>query len=256
MIKSHTLAFNLPSEVEIATSLLYKLNEQTRFLHTVIDLGFPLEYGGDIPSDIEAAKRGNTALLIQTAHSHGYDFYRMENKGVSQNWSEVYRLLQVTDEDVLIGVEPDETPLNKGWVQAMADVLMEGSIGLVSLLMPEQEDWLKSNPNVYTEKQIAGHRCYVIHGTMSMALIGFSGKFLNKMGGIPVPDGTTIYGNIESASYAKLKEHGFEWCFLADYKVKHKEDTPIYRRYKTDITYGQYSGSKQIHFIDWLKLQK
>lgn len=256
MIYTMTLGYNLPSEI---AEKLYLLRQQNKgdYQHFVIDLSFPLRYGSDVPKDIEDAKTQNIIDLLRYSEYYECKYLSIPNVGVSQNWSRVYEELKVGANDVLIGIEPDEKPLNKGYVQAMADVLLsDRKIALVSLLMKEQEQYLKDNPQSFTEENIAGHRCYVVHGTMSMAMIGFSGRFLNEIGGIPVPDGTSIYGNIESASYNEIKEHGYEWCFLADYYVEHQENVPLYREYKTAVTSGAYAGNKQIDLEAWLKTKQ
>lgn len=255
-IRIMTLGFNLPSEIEIAINLLYEKNKSTSFDHTIIDLGFPLKYGADIPDDIEATKEENSLELMSIAKKYGSAYVKIKNIGVSQNWSFASKLLCVGKDDVIIGCEPDETPLTDDWVSAMSDVLSEKNVAMCSLLMKDQEVWLKDRPDVYKEKIIAGHRCIEVNGAIAMALIGFSGAFLEKASEVPVPSGSSIYGSIEAASCSKISALGYSWCFLADYYVKHNENVPLYRKYKTDITSGNYSGVKQIHFEQWLQLKK
>mgnify|MGYP001568893692 CR=1 FL=1 len=48
----YTLSFNLVTEVEKATERLYKQNKHN-FEHYIVDLGFPLVKGDEIPDNIE-----------------------------------------------------------------------------------------------------------------------------------------------------------------------------------------------------------
>jgi len=127
---------------------------------------------------------------------------------------------------------------------------------LVSLLLRGQEKWLAENPYAYSRKIISGNKCCIVNGIAGMAMIGYSGKFLNEIGGIPVPNDWAIYGYIESASYNRIKEKGYEWCYLEDYTVEHQENVPLLRSWKTDITSGEYAGKKQISFEKWLNIKK
>lgn len=255
MIFVHTLSFNLTSETEEATRLLYELNPDKNFRHVIVDLGFPLEYGADIPEDIAEAKKRNSNKLKDICAHYGSEYFKALNVGVSQNWNQVMNHVGITKNDVLICCDPDERPKTKGWVQAIADVLTNKKMAACALVMPDQKEWLVKHPTSATLMTIKGHDVFAINGTLSMAQVGFSGKFLIENGGVPVPEGHAIYGYIESAFSKALRNTGMGWCILSDYYVEHTECSTLYRAWKTDITSGKYTGNAQVDFEDWLRLQ-
>lgn len=253
MIYVHTLSFNLPSETAEATRLLYELNPDNNFKHLIVDLGFPLEYGADIPSNIEEAKFNNSIKLMKIAKEFGSDYIKVENIGVSQNWNQIIEHLQITEDDVLICADPDERPSNSGWVKAIADVLTNSpKIAACALVMPEQREWINAIPSVATKARIHGHEVFLINGTLSMAQVGFSGRYLVK-NGIPIPEGYGIYGHIEGAFTKSLRNTGMGWAILQNYYCEHTECSTLYREWKTQITSGDYKAEKQISFESWLE---
>ena len=210
----HTLAYNLVSETEKATKLLYDQNDN--FEHYIFDLGFPLVTDKII--NLKLAKKKNSELLRELASKYGSKYVKIENVGVSQNWEAAWRYIGMDDEDVLIGADPDEHTQNEGWVNAMGDVLRNG-FGLASLMMVGHEGLLARKP----VRKIEGHNVMVNPGGINWALIGMSGKFLRLMNGVPVPKGALRYGWIESAVGDEIKKHGVDWCVLTDYKVRHTD---------------------------------
>lgn len=254
MIKCFTLAYSLCDDIDNVVRKLYEQNK-CEFSHLIIDLGFPLEYGADIPEDIGVAKQANSIRLQKIADKYGSEYVRMENLGVSQNWTQAMNYLHVTDEDILVGVEPDEVPQQDGWLQAMADVL-KGDIVLCSLVAEGQYEWLQATKGVWAHRIINEHNCAVVHGPTSMGLIGYTGKFLREIQGVPVPKEMGIYGSLEWASYGMVEKLGYKWCFLMDYGITHTENAPLYRAWKSDVVHGDYAGAKQIHFDKWLEIKR
>lgn len=243
----HTLAYNLPSEVKDAVTILYQQNESRYFEHVIVDLGFPITKGDQIPRNIERSKLMNTQNNIDTALTFGSKFLSFPNEGVSQNWERVRKHFDIQDGDVLICADPDERPKNHGWVKAISDVITNGKkIAWCSLMMKEHE------PHVAHLKKtnIAGHDCYLMDGGLNWAQGGFSGKFLNDIGEIPVPTGAPIYGWIEDACVRKMRPLEYQVAILADYYVEHTECSPLYRAWKTEITSNVKKG--QITFDEWL----
>lgn len=242
----HTLAYNLVSETEKSVKLLYEQNEN--FVHVIVDLGFPLTED-KIPENIQRAKLINSELLRDMANRYGSRYFKTENIGVSQNWTAVYKHLKLSDYDTLICCDPDERPKNNGWVKAVGDVLKYNSrYAWVSLMMPEHVEEL-SNVRI-DERFPSGHRVFEIEGGLNWAQGGFSGRFLNRCGGVPFIKSHPVYGHIETASIAKMKETEQTWCFLPDYIVEHTDyelghegTSKILRDWKNYIV---FSGKKQI----------
>lgn len=247
----HTLAYNLTSEVRDAVDLLYKQNNSGYFTHVIVDLGFPIIEKNDIPLNIDAAKLINARENIDTAIKYGSKFMHIQNQGVSQNWEAVRNKFNISDDDVLICADPDERPKNDGWVKAISDVInAEKKIAWCSLMMREHQSLLRNTE----ERRIAGHRVYVMNSGFNWAQGGFNGKFLNQIGGVPVPKGAPIYGWIEQACTEKMQKLGYKIAILADYFVEHTECSPLYRAWKTDITSNVKDG--QIDFETWLRKKK
>ena len=246
MINVHTLAFNLVSEVEKATKSLYHLNDD--FHHIIVDLGFPLEKGDEIPKDIRKAKLRNSRKLKALAKKYGSEYVKLPNIGVSQNWTAVYNHLNMKDGDVLIGADPDERPLQKGWVKAMATVL-ESGISMASLTMPNQ---------ITSNSVINGIRVAIIQGSSQWALIGFRKEFIDYMGEIPYPENAQRYGWIE-AEVSQYFSGQYKMAFLTDYTVIHTDyeldhsvGSKLLREWKNLIIF-QLNKYGQISFEEYLE---
>lgn len=253
----HTLCWNTVDEVERATKSLYELNDKDDFTHIICDLGFPLEKSDVIPENIEDEKEENTFLLKKLAQRFGSRYIQMPNRGVSQNWSTIFTEEKLGDGDVLICCDSDERvhPKAVGWVKAMADVIRSGEkYGVVSLVMEEQ--FAQLNKNNSEEKNIAGHNIIEVRGNAMWAQIGVDCGLLKKIGGVPYPKETPIYGNLEASLLMQMERLNYKWCFLKDKIVKHPEwdFNDLTRQWKHFIL--DEKNGKQIHFEDFLKLKQ
>ena len=256
-----TLAYNLPSEVNKVSDLLYGMNDCGTFEHWIVDLGFPILEGNVIPDDFAAAKEENSKRLKKIADVHGSEYVKMENIGVSQNWSQICKYLKLDDLDVVIGQDPDEHPLTRNWVKAMGDVIREGDFGMASLMMTDHVGLIKNT--IHSERFIGGHRVYCIsQGSFNWALIGLSGKFFNKLGEIPYPPNAKRYGWIEGALLPKFTEHKMGWCIMADFRVKHTDfelgdpgTSQLLRLWKNQIIFNIHQYG-QMSFEEFLTMKK
>jgi hypothetical protein len=249
-----TLSYNLFSEVEIATKLLYDLNDKSDFQHVIVDLDFPLEKGDEIPGDIVLAQRRNSIKLKHLAEQYGSEYMRIPNVGVSQNYTKVYQALNLDDTDIMVGVDPDERPQNQNWVRAMGNVMRSDmKIAMCSLMITAHKDcpsgW------AMTEQVINSERCYIMHGNINWAIIGLNGEFFNKIHEMPVPSLADRYGYLEWALYALFSEHGYDWVVMSDYWVEHEWSCPIYKSWK-DYIIWENKSPHQISFEDFLKNKK
>jgi len=239
-----TLSYNLVSETTKAVKLLYNLNED--FEHYIVDLGFPLEKD-IIPDDIQKAQKNNSRKLRELAGKYGSKYLKFKNIGVSQNWTAVYNHTKPSDDDILIGVDPDERPLDKNWIKAMEYIFKtDKTIGICSLMMTDHAKILSE----YAKKKIGDLDCYEPINLINWALIGINGKFLNLIKEIPYPEKAPKYGWIEHGLLELLKQHKFRWVILCDYRVEHTECSTIYRQWKNRVIFELDKG--QIDFIDWL----
>lgn len=251
MIKTFTLAYNTPSTIADRLNDMKNLSKS----HTVIDLGFPLQYD-EYPDNVELSALLSSHRLSTDCFKYGANYIKLPNKGVSQNWTSVFRILEVGLDDVLIGIEPDEVCDNYDWVFAMGDIInAEKKIAVVSLNTIEHQKLIDDGLFNCEEQIIGGHRVYIVNGLSNWGMIGINGRFLHRFDGVPIPNKYSIYGHIESACYSKILEAGYKWCILADHYCRHIETSQLYRHWKTDITSGEYTAEKQISFDKWLKIK-
>jgi hypothetical protein len=257
----HTLCFNLVTEVEKATKLLYDLNDKNDFTHVIVDLGFPLEIGNMIPDDLELAKKRNSVKLKHLALKYGSQYIQLQNIGVSQNWSNVYRALNMDKTDILAGADPDEHPINQNWVRAMGNVIRsQDKIALASLMMDNQLPLMKNFQ--IKKKNINGENVYWLNGLINWALIGISGEFLHLIKEIPYPKIAPKYGWIESELYPLIIINGYKWIFLPDYLVHHTDfelgdpgTSSLLREWKNQIVF-KVKETGQPDFCEWLNKKK
>lgn len=255
----HTLGYNLPGEIEKTTKLIYDQNDAGHFKHLICDLGFPIEKGDVIPDNYTLARQKNTVKLKDICAKYGSTYIRLENIGVSQNWTQVIKHCKLADDDVIIGADPDERTIDNGWAMAMAKVLRSGKVGMVSLIMPEQIKMMSGWK--YTEYQAGDIRAIEVHGSANWALIGFKGEFLKKMGDMPYPEDHPKYGYIETFVRRELDKYGYKCLFLPDYKVYHTdwpkdEGSPkLLREWKNQIIH-RVKEYGQLDFTKYLDMKK
>lgn len=249
-----TLAYNLVSETEKAVQLLYEQNDKKDFEHIIVDLGFPLEEPNDIPDDMCKAKERNSRALKFLANKYGSEYIKMENEGVSQNWTKMYRHFKPDDTDMLIGIDPDERPLHNGWIKRMAEICRaDETISMCSLTITVQKDMMEQF--ACEKKEIAGADAYVMNGLLNWALIGISGRFLNIIKEMPVPKTYPKYGHIESVLYPLMVTHEMPWCMLPEHQVEHTTCSQLLADWKAHIVW-RVEELGQLTFDDYLILRK
>jgi hypothetical protein len=223
-----------------------------------VDLEYPLKDKFEIPKDIKQSIKDNTEALKAIALKYGSEYIKIKNVGVSQNWSAVAQCVKLTEDDVLIGVCPDEMIDDKcgGWISAMGEILMHNTLyGYASLIMKEQ--FAELNENNSYNKTVNGINIIEINGNLMIPILGLSGRFYKEMGGVPHPNGVAIYGGIEQSLWEYANKLNYKWCMMKDYIVKHPTDidNDLYRQWKNDLIFGNYKGQKQIQFTEWLELK-
>lgn len=250
-----TLAFNLVSEVTDAVRRLYEQNKKEDFTHTIVDCEFPLLSGDRIPDNIEEAKDKNSQSLQQLADYYGSDYVKIKNEGVSQNWSAMYDHYKPDDSDVMTCVEPDEIPIESGWIKALGDVLRaDVTMGYAAPTLIDHKELLKRTKYARLV-QISGHNIYIMSGNVNYGLLAISGRLLNKMGSLAPHHATPIYGNIESVLLAALKKYSMRWGILKDYCQIHTNVPKLYRAWKDAQIFGA-DKNKQIPFEQWLERER
>lgn len=252
----HTLGYNIAELVEEATESLYQLNPEGGFRHVIADLGYPLgttrEHWDKYSPD---AVWENARMLVDIAQHNGSDLIRLPNVGVSQNWTSVAAIYGIGEGDLLIGADPDERPITEGWVNAMATVVKhDPNIAIVALTLPE----LLALPNFYEtyfegEVVYDGVRVWYGKYVCQWALIGISGTFIQKVGGVPYPQAAPIYGWIEGACQPAMESLGMRWVMLPDYHSGHIASSPLAQAWKNYIVTEEAMNAGQPTFEQWLQ---
>lgn len=251
-----TLAYNLVSETEAAVKRLYDQNDRGEFTHTIYDCGFPLLEGDKIPENIEEAKVINSQSLKELAVRHGSFYVKISNIGVSQNWTQAYNHFGIEDDDIMITCEPDEIQNEDGWVKAMCDVLRaDESVAYCAPTLFDHIELLKTSPYAI-EKDIAGYKIYMMFGNINYGQIAIKGSFLNKMGGVPVPDGMSIYGGLETPLHDALAKFGMRWGILKDFTQHHTNVPKLLRDWKDVSIFRLAEIGRQMPFEEYLGLRK
>lgn len=217
----HTLSYNLPSETEKATNLLYSLNNANDFKHYIIDLSFPLAEGNVLPTNIQKAQNHNSEKLKDICRRYGSTYVKMPNIGVSQNWEQVWKHLNMKPKDVLMGADPDERPKQSDWVYAMGEVNRIDRIGLVSLMVEAHVPLVaKLNKKEFKHNMI---KYITVPDAINWGLIGMTGEWMSRIGHIPYPKNAEKYGWIEFEMHPMFRQFGYKWVILPEYVVGHTD---------------------------------
>ena len=255
----HTLGYNIPDLIEEATESLRKKNKGFDYTHVIADLGYPLNNGratwADVPQHIEISKKNNLYSNAQIASSYGSDLVKFNNRGVSGNWTTIANLYEIKDGDVLIGADPDERPMDNGWVKAMSEVMRgDPNIAICSLMLPELMALEGFYENyILGEQIINGHRVWYGKNMCQWALIGISGRFISRVGRVPSPEIAPLYGWIETACDAFMKMHGMSWVMLPDFRVQHIASSPLAQEWKNFVVTEDAMNAGQVDFETWLR---
>ncbi len=252
-----TLAYNLPSEVELIVRRMYNQNDRKDFEHFLIDVGFPLQYGDVIPDDIDQTKKLNSLILQSMAEDYGSSYLKIENVGVSQNWTAVCKHLEPDETDMIVGVDPDEEPQEDGWIKACGDVLRaDPKLAYVApFLLDHHRNTFEKNPIIST-KEIAGHEVYVTTGNTNFGIMCLSGAFLKVIGGIPIPKDMKIYGGMEVELLRQVILRGYYYGTMKAFTEAHTNNVPLYREWKNAIIFNLSRYGKQISFEKWLQMER
>jgi len=256
MTYAYTLGFNLVSEIAESMRRMSEQNDARDYKHFLINLDFPLEKGDEIPRDVRIAKKNNTESLKELALKYGSTYLHFPNIGVSQNTANFVRYVNIGNDDFVVSVEPDEIQNEGGWIRSQTEVLQKDEIlGYVAPILVDAIPFIENNPNAPIEN-IAGHDVYIVNGNMNYGNVAYSGKFINKMGGIPFPPSMPVYGGLEFSLKQHLDKHKMRWGLMKDYTTTHEQVVvPLYREWKNYLIL-ENPNQKQISFEEWLVLKK
>lgn len=254
-----TLCWATYPDIERAVKSLYELNDPKDFIHIIADLSFPLEKIDEVPKDTDEAIKNNSKKLKALAEKYGSKYVKMQNNGVSGNWSVIAKEEKIGEGDVLITCDPDEVvhPKAYNWVRQMGQIIRSPEkYGAVALMMEEQFNEVNNKNS--EERIIDGIRVIDVKGALMWATCAFNGTLVKQMGCIPNPSTHKIYGGLETAMMEQMNKFGYKWCFLPDCLVHHPIDNSneIVREWKNYILNEAKENGKQSTLEEFLQMKK
>jgi GT2 family glycosyltransferase len=218
---------------------VYKTIGNIQFEHYVLNNHYP-----------DQEKFTDDVVKILCKHRNIKYFDLGENVGLSAGYNHLLNNIDLQDDDIVIGVDPDTWPVTQGWGEALVKVLSEPNttIGWASLFT--QHTQREFNERGYTKLIINGINCNKVNQAMLNSICAWKGKMLKEMKGLHEP--RKFYGGFESMSYPIIKNLGFDWVFLPDYSEEFNDlvkADKFYTVYKYDYVHGKTSLS----FAEWLE---
>lgn len=242
-----TLAYNRPEVVEQSLIRLRQTQDLTDYEYYLIDPGYP------IPS-----KRENFLKIVDIAKRYQVEYLKpATNRGVSGNWMwAIYELgLGKTENDVIIGMDPDSNPMDNGWCDAIVDVIVKGKekiayCGLTRTSPPDLATEVDESQRAYTLHNIGGRKVRLYSELISWPMGGFSARFARERG---IHQTRSMYGYLELATVRAMDGTDWDWCMLdnfRDYTVDRGED--MFRQWKV----AQAQGRTNSDFETFIKENK
>jgi hypothetical protein len=154
-------------------------------------------------------------------------------------------------DDVVIGYDPDESPLRAGWARAMADVMdADPKCGWLSLMSPPASEYMDRNGG--SDREVAGHRLRVPGYSLINTVCAWRGNALAEVGKFSEPH--RYYGGLEGEMMPKYISAGYWIGWLRDYWVAPLHDMAdpeyqLYKRHHVGFETPLFPGS----FADWCK---
>jgi hypothetical protein len=218
---------------------IYKTIGNIKFEHYVLNNHYPID------------QDRNDALIKTLVESYSGKYFDLgSNVGLSEGYSYLMREAKLEPDDIVIGIDPDVWPVTPNWGEALVKVLSEPNtnIGWVSLFNHHSQR--EFNERGFIELDVAGLKCYNTKTAMLNSICAWKGDLLIKMGGLKEPN--KYYGGLESFSYGTVKQLGYNWVFLPEYKEDFNDLV------KPDLCYKNYKWiyaherSTKLDFASWL----
>jgi hypothetical protein len=172
-----------------------------------------------------------------------------QNVGLSAGYNHLINNLNLQDDDVVIGVDPDTWPETPGWSNALVSVLQDKTIAWASLMNHHAVNELPQRG--YTTHTVNGVIAYEAHQACVNSICAWPGWFLKRLNGLKEPN--QWYGGIEIMSMPKIKQMGFKWVYLPEFKEAYHsrvEGDGPYRHYKWEYA---HKHSTKLDFKAWLE---
>lgn len=209
------------------------------WVHVLVDAHWPLNRHKVIEA-MDRLRKNYGCIVIDPG----------ENLGLHGNFNYALNNLNIPDNALIVGFDPDCWPVTSGWDKAMCDVFIaDDKIVWLSLWHPHATRELIDENKSYPETIIAGHRVVQVSKPVMNSVCGFRSGWLKMINGITEP--SKYYGGLECAMWDSVKAHG-KWVFLPEFKEDlHFQDVinPMYREWKWEHAHKGYPYD----FVQFLK---
>lgn len=236
-----TLGFNKPETIEMSMKrLVDTCDNLNRVEKVLVDLNYPL------PN-----KKQNTVRLAELSSIYDYTLLKPHiNRGVSGNWMWVMNELDLKHEDVLIGMDPDSEPQQKGWVEAITRVLTSqpkvAYVGLKRTSPPGLSTESDESNRRYVSLNVSNERVRLYQDLIAWPMGGFQVSFMKDYG---LHQKNNRYGHIEYCTDKVMKENGYQWLILEDYEdATSCRGDALYKAWKVE----QANMKTDLDFENWL----
>ncbi len=173
------------------------------------------------------------------------------NVGLHEGLNVLLSKIDLKDEDIVVGIDPDDGPRRKGWLEAMIRVFGAGSkAGWLSLVTPQIIEVLDERKAPVVT--LGGEHVRFVTEPLMNVVVGWRGSTLKAMGKMEEPH--NFYGGLESAMQPKCMAAGYAVGYMVDYFTdSHRhladEEYEIFKTRHVGFTQPVFPGS----FEDFLK---
>lgn len=215
--------------------------------HVILDQHYPLERPGMCDALTAYSMRYAKTTTILDAG---------KNLGLHEGLNFMIRELApvLSDDDIIVGYDPDEAPQRDGWLSAMLAAFSDPKIGWLSLMCPAANEVLDKQGCKDFTVDDGGFQVRVRSPNYALinTVCAWRYSIVKKLGRFDEPH--AFYGGLEVAMMPKFWQHGYLVGWLADYYTAN-------HRHLADPTYEQYKRRHVGHeepvfpgsFEEWLK---
>ncbi len=179
--------------------------EKLGIRHHVLDQRYPLR-----PYDVHAA-----LLEYVNANRRSVTLYgEGKNVGLHEGLNVLLSKIDLKDEDIVVGIDPDDGPRRKGWLEAMIRVFeADPKAGWLSLVTPQIIGVLDERKSSVVT--LGGEHVRFVTEPLMNVVVGWRGATLKAMGKMEEPH--AFYGGLESVMQTKCMAAGYTVGYMVDY---------------------------------------
>lgn len=175
-------------------------NPAVDYTHIFIDQHYPM--GGE----------ENRRQLWDICRRHGvWVLDPGRNLGLHGGFNFALDHINLKDDDIVIGYDPDSKPISPGFDGALVDALrFDDKLAWTSLMSYRVIPELKERG--YTERKVRHIDVWVTHRAVVNSVCAWKASFLRSVGGLI--EHKHWYGHLEAPMFDRIKSKGLEWGFL------------------------------------------